>query len=90
MSAAATLLVPIVDLVITDFLRWQEIRRRDAAYVPSEDEKAAYIEYIRSRTTDAIQDEVAAEQGKTWADRKPPKPEDPPLPPAPVTEQPLG
>ncbi len=88
---AAALLIPILDLVITDFLRWQENRKRAADYVPSADEKADYLAYVRSRTTEVIQEEVAAETGQTWADRKPPKPEPVEQPPTtPVTEQPLG
>lgn len=69
------LIIPILDLVVTDFLRWQENRRKAEDYVPGEDEKAAYLEYCKTRTTERIQDEVAAEEGKTWADRQPPKPE---------------
>lgn len=84
MSVLTTAGIGFTSLILDDFLRWQEQRRRAADYVPGEDEKAGYIAYIQSDTVAKIEQEVAAEAGAESyeAGRRPPKPEpqEPPQP----------
>lgn len=72
---ATSLGIAAVDIVLTEFIKWQQIKARDAAYVPGPSDKAEFLAYIASDTPEKIQEEVAGEQSKTWADRQPPKPE---------------
>lgn len=75
LSIGSSIGIGIADIVVTEFIRWQQIKARDAAWKPSEADKAEFLAYIQNDTTERIEAEVAAEQGKTWADRQPPKPE---------------
>lgn len=70
---ATSLGIAAADLILTEFLKWQEIRRRNAAYVPSASDKDEFLAYIASDSPEKIQEEVAAEEGKSWGDRQPPK-----------------
>ena len=72
---ASTIGIAAVDIILTEYIKWQEIKARDAAWKPSEADKAEFLAYIQSDTKEKIEAEVAAEQGKTWAERQPPKPE---------------
>lgn len=72
---ASSIGIAAVEIILTEYIKWQEIKARDAAWKPSEADKAEFLAYIQSDTTERIEAEVAAEQGKTWADRQPPKPE---------------
>ena len=72
---ASTIGIAAVEIILTEYLKWQEIKARDASWKPSEADKAEFLAYIQSDSKEKIEAEVAAEQGKTWADRQPPKPE---------------
>lgn len=69
------LTIALVDLVLTDFIKWQQQKARDAAWVPSPADKDEFLASIAGDTPEKIQAEVAAEAGKTWAERQPPKAE---------------
>lgn len=71
---ATSLGIAAVDIFLTEYLKWQEIKMRDATWKPGPETKAEFIAFIQSDTAEKIQDEVAGEQGKTWDDREPPQP----------------
>ena len=71
--AITSIAIALTDLILTDFLKWQEIKARNADYKPSASDKDEYIAAVQRDTTEKIEAEVAAEQGKVWADRQPPK-----------------
>lgn len=70
-----SLLIALTDIILTDFIKYQQERARVAGWVPGEADKQGFLDMIRADTTEKIENEVAAEAGKTWADRQPPKPE---------------
>lgn len=76
-SALANITIGFADVLLGDFLAWQEQRRRAADYVPGEDEKAAYLASIQADTVEKIEQEVADEAGAKSYDegRQPPKAE---------------
>lgn len=73
--AITSIVIGLTDLILTDFLKWQEIKARDAAYKPSAADKEEYLASVHADTSAKIEAEVAAEQGKAWSDRQPPKTE---------------
>ncbi len=80
MTPLIALGIGAAELVLKQYLAWQEQRARDAAWKPDENTINEFIADMARDTVEKIQDEVAAEQGKTWADRKPAK-DSPPMPP---------
>lgn len=72
---ATSIGIAAVDIILTEYLKWEEIKARDASWKPSEADKSEFLAYIQGDTKENIEAEVAAEQGKTWSDRQPPKPE---------------
>lgn len=78
MSTLAGIGISVVNLVLDDFIKLQQQRARDPGWAPGTADKQAFLDQIAQDTPEKIQEEVAAEQGKTWAERQPPKSETPP------------